>query len=207
MTLADAKSISSQEEDLIQRAARGDVEPLSALYEAHVDGLYTFVLYRVGGDTSLAEDAVQETFLMALDKFSSYDPGRGSFFSWLCITSKNVTRKLLRAHQRGEELQKMWDRIDQALIKVFSSLEEAPLTDEILAREETKELVKMSIAQLPERYRVVLEGHYLKGESIKELMQRLSLTEDAAKSLLLRARRAFKETFSTVTGALTESAR
>jgi RNA polymerase sigma-70 factor, ECF subfamily len=179
MTLAEVKALPSPEEELIQRVAKGDTDALSALYEAHVDGLYTFVLYRVGGDTSLAEDAVQETFLMTLDKFSAYDSGRGSFFSWLCITSKNITRKLLRAHQRGEELQKMWDRIDQALIKVFSSLEEAPLTDEILAREETKELVKMSIAQLPERYRMVLEGHYLNGESIKELMQRLSLTEDS----------------------------
>jgi RNA polymerase sigma-70 factor (ECF subfamily) len=200
MTIADG--LHSSEEQLIQRVTAGDPQALSDLYEAHVDGLYTFVFYRVGKDKTLAEDAVQETFLQALDKFASFDPKRGTFFSWLCITSKNVTRKLLRAHHRGEELQNMWDRIDQALIKVFSSLEEAPLTDEILAREETREMVKMSIAQLPERYRAVLEGHYLKGESIKDLMGRLSLTEDAAKSLLLRARKAFKETFSTITEAM-----
>lgn len=193
------------EEEWIALAQRGDEDAFSRLYEAHVDGLYSFVLYRVGGDRSLAEDIVQETFLQALDRLADYDPGRGAFLSWLCVSSRNVIRSHLRAHRRSDEFQAMWDRIDKTLAQIFASLDEAPLSDEVLARAETRGLVQMSIAQLPPRYQEALSSHYLEGQSLKEMTARLSLSEDAAKSLLARARRAFREVFGAVATTLAEA--
>lgn len=187
------------------QAAQGSEEALSKLYQESVDGLYAFVLYRVGGERHLAEDVVQETFLWALDDLTRFDPTRGSFLSWLCVSSRNIIRRHLRESRRGQELQTMWDRIDQALMKVYASLEEAPLSDEILERRETQALVQLSIAQLPPHYRAALERHYLEGEGLKEVGSWLKVSEDAAKSLLARVRRAFRETFVTLARAMSEA--
>src|SRR5204863_9102064 len=89
----------------LRAAQRGDRDAIARFYDANVDGLYAFVYYRVGCDPALAEDAVQETFAIALSRHAEYDAGRGSVASWLAVLSRNVIRDQLRAHRRGDELQ------------------------------------------------------------------------------------------------------
>ena len=179
-----------------------DEESLVRLYEEHVDGLYAFVLYRVGNDATVAEDVVQDTFLQAMDRLAEYEPNRGSIRNWLITLSRNVIRKQLAQRPKGaEDLGAMWDRIDRALLEVFKALDESPLTDEVLARQETRELVNMTIANLPDPYGSVLQRKYVGGESLADLAVSLSVSEDAVKSLLARARRAFRDTFLTLTEA------
>ena len=189
---------------LLRRAAAGEEPALEAFYQRHVDGLYAFVLYRVGRDATIAEDVVQDTFLDVLARPEAYDPRRGSMRAWLCTASRNVIRTHLRAHRRADELGRTWDRIDATLSQVFAALETTPLSDEVLAREDTRELVNMTIANLPDQYRHVLECKYIRGESLRDLAGDLSVSEDAAKSLLARARRAFREAFQTLNTALSE---
>ncbi len=189
----------------LHRAAAGDDRALEELYERHVDGLYAFVLYRVGRDTALAEDVVQETFLAALARHRDYDAARGSMRAWLYLGSRNVIRQHLRAHRRADELGKTWEHIDATLSQVFAALETTPLSDEVLAREDTRDLVNMTIANLPDQYRQVLERKYVQGESLRSLAGNLDVSEDAAKSLLARARRAFREAFATLNTAFGDS--
>jgi RNA polymerase sigma-70 factor (ECF subfamily) len=187
------------------RAARGgDREAIVRFYDAHVDGLYTFVYYRVGRDTSLAEDVVQETFTLALSKQADFDPARGSLGSWLTVLSRNVIRDHLRAHKRTDELATTWDRIDATLAQTFAAMAERPLPGEVLERAETRDLVHMAVANLPEQYRNALTRKYVDGESLETLAGELGISVDATKSLLARARRAFRDTFSTLSINLSE---
>jgi RNA polymerase sigma-70 factor (ECF subfamily) len=190
---------------LLAKAARGEPRALETLYEANVDGLYAFVFYRVGRDTSLAEDVVQETFTKALDQIDRYDAARGSVHNWLCTLSRNVIRDNLRAHRRSQELASMWERVDKTLAQIFESLDHAPLSDEVIERAETRDLVNMTIANMPDHYRSILERKYIQGESLQQLAGELDMTADAAKSLLARARRAFRETFSTLCQTMAEA--
>jgi len=185
-------------------AAAGDADALTRLYDRHVDGLYAFVFYRVGRDSSLAEDIVQETFTAALARRADYDAARGSVASWLTTLSRNVIRDHLRAHRRSDEVAERWDRIDASLTQLYDALERSPLPGEVLARAETRDLVNMTIAHLPEPYRVALARKYVDGKTMEDLAGELGVSVDAAKSLLARARRAFKETFSTLGHALEE---
>lgn len=189
---------------LVRAAQAGDPEAIAALYDEHVDGLYAFVFYRVGRDPDLAEDVVQATFARALDQATAYDPDRGSFGSWLTTLSRNVIRDHLRAHRRTDDVAARWERIDTSLAQLYDALEQAPLPGDILARAETRDLVHMTIAHLPGPYRVALTGKYVDGKSLDDLARELDLSVDAAKSLLARARRAFKETFTTLGHALSE---
>jgi RNA polymerase sigma-70 factor, ECF subfamily len=189
------------------RAARaGDREAIARFYEAHVDGLYTFIYYRVGRDTALAEDAVQETFAIALSRQADYDPARGSIASWLAVLSRNVIRDHLRAHHRSDELAATWERIDATLAQTFGAMAERPLPGEVLERTETRDLVHMAIANLPEQYRTALTRKYVDGESLETLSRELGISVDAAKSLLARARRAFRDTFAALSAHLSEVA-
>jgi RNA polymerase sigma-70 factor (ECF subfamily) len=189
------------------RAARsGDKQAIERFYEAHVDGLYTFVFYRVGRDTSLAEDVVQETFTIAMSKQADYDPARGSIGSWLTVLSRNVIRDQMRAHKRSDELATTWDRIDVSLAQNFAAMAERPLPGEVLERAETRDLVHMAVANLPEQYRNALRRKYVDGESLETLAGELGISVDATKSLLARARRAFRDTFATLSATLSEVA-
>ncbi len=190
--------------ELLEGAARGDGVALTSLYERHVDGLYAFVFYRVGRDRQLAEDIVQATFLDVLERARQFDPRRGSFRAWLHTSSRNVARKHLRGARRSSELVETWERIDATLAQVFQALEQAPLHDDVLQHAHTRDLVNMTIANLPERYRVALESKYVRGDSLEQIATALSMSEQAAKSLLARARAAFRDAFATLTVALGE---
>src|SRR5919197_2878686 len=53
---------------LVDRAREGDPDVFAALYDRYVERVYRFVLYRVHGDSALAEDVTSEVFLRALRK-------------------------------------------------------------------------------------------------------------------------------------------
>ena len=190
--------------DLVARVAAGDRDALRDLFEDQVDAVYAFVYYRVGGDPTLAEDATQETFARALDRAASYDPSRGSVRSWLLQTSRNAVRDTLRSHHRGSELAARWAQIDGTLAQIFSALDREPLSDEMIERGETRDLVNMAFANLPGKYREVLAARYVEGDSVAELAGRHNLSAAAARSLLARARRAFRETFAALAEAWAE---
>jgi RNA polymerase sigma-70 factor (ECF subfamily) len=188
----------------LRAALKGDRDAIARFYDAHVDGLYTFVFYRVGRDVTLAEDVVQETFAIALSRKADYDSARGSVGSWLTVLSRNVIRDHLRAHKRTDELAATWDRIDATLAQTFAAMAERPLPGEVLERAETRDLVHMAVANLPEQYRNALTRKYVDGESLETLAGELGISVDATKSLLARARRAFRDTFATLSANLAE---
>jgi len=188
----------------LRRAQAGDAAAIGAFYDAHVDGLYAFVFYRVGRDATLAEDVVQETFAVAMSRQTDYDAARGSVGSWLTTLSRNVIRDHLRAHKRSDELQSRWERIDATLAQNFAAMAERPLPGEVLERAETRDLVHMAVAHLPEQYRTALTRKYVDGETLETLAGELGLSIDATKSLLARARRAFRDTFATLSATLSE---
>ena len=191
---------------VLDAARSGDKDAIARFYDGHVDGLYTFVFYRVGRDQALAEDVVQETFAQALSRQADYDPKRGSVASWLAVLSRNVIRDHLRAHHRGDELATAWERIDATLAQTFAAMAERPLPGEVLERAETRDLVHMAIANLPEQYKNALTRKYVDGESLETLAGELGISVDATKSLLARARRAFRDTFATLSANLSEVA-
>jgi len=188
----------------LHAARRGDREAIGRFYDGHVEGLFAFVFYRVGRDHALAEDVVQETFAIAMSRETEYDAARGSVGSWLTVLSRNVIRDHLRAHKRSDELQATWERIDATLAQTFAAMAETPLPGEVLERAETRDLVHMAVANLPDQYKTALTRKYVDGESLETLAGELGISVDATKSLLARARRAFRDTFATLSANFSE---
>lgn len=168
---------------------------------AHADGVYAFVFFRVGKDRSLATDVVQDTFTAALEKIELYEPRRGTMLAWLTYTARNCIRKALKEKQRYRQLVDRWQATNGELREASRRLDVSPLGEDVLERQETAELVQMTLSSLPRRYRNVLRDHYSRRRSLRQVAASEGLSEGAVKSLLHRARRAFKVSFRTLGAA------
>ena len=70
------------------------------------------------------------------------------------------------------------------------------------ARTESVRLIQVALDRLPARYGDALEWKYVEGLSVKEISARLKLGREATQSLLARARRAFREVYSSLLDGL-----
>jgi RNA polymerase sigma factor (sigma-70 family) len=98
-------------------------------------------------------------------------------------------------------LQALWDKLDDDLRCVYSRIESEPLSRAVLDREETREMVNATMAQLPAKYREALEAKYVAGKSVRDIAAALRISEKAVESQLTRARKAFRATFTALNEA------
>ena len=77
--------------------------------------------------------------------------------------------------------------MDRELLAQYARLEVEPFADDLLEREETRQLVNTTMSQLPPHYRDALEAKYLRGKSVRDLATLWSISEKAVESLLTRA--------------------
>jgi RNA polymerase sigma-70 factor (ECF subfamily) len=157
----------------------GDEAALRAFHGACFRPLYAFCYHRLGRDHHAAEEVVQETMVLALDRIEAFDPGRGDLHTWLAFLSRNVIRRVNEERRRFVP-----EQPDQG-VEAESPLEAL----------ETQALVSTTLERLPERYRTVLEAKYVRGESVRSIAAATKTTEKAVESLLVRAREAFKSAF------------
>lgn len=196
--MAEAQAIDS-DADLIRRMRRRDADALAEWFHQHADGVYGFAFYRVGRDADLAAEVTQETFTRALQRLGDFNPRRGPMIAWLCMLSRNCIRDALG--QRGHQpLAALWDSIDGTLQRVYAGLDRTPLGLDLVEARETRDLVGMALANLPQTYAAVLQAKYVDDKSLKQIAAERSATTDAIKGLLKRARKAFKQTFATLAG-------
>jgi RNA polymerase sigma-70 factor (ECF subfamily) len=179
------------------RALAGDAAAVQCLAESTLQPLYSFCLYRVGRDRHLCEEVVQETLLRALRELDHYEPDRAgnNIFPWLTGLARNEIHRVLAREKNAVSLETLWAKMDKELFTIYSRLDAEPFGDELLQREETRELVNITMSQLPSHYREALEAKYVNGKSVRDLAASWSLSEKAVESQLTRARKAFRVTF------------
>lgn len=178
---------------LRDRILAGDQDAARFLFEEHFDALYEFAHYRLGGDRAQAEDAVQDTFVVALESLDSFD-GRSSLHTWLC----GITKNKIRAHRRKRRpaaLEDVLEGADSEIDAILARVSSEPLPEWVLERKETRELVGATLSSLPPDYRRALIDKYVGGRSVSEIAAGVGKSEKAAESMLTRARVAFADVF------------
>jgi RNA polymerase sigma factor (sigma-70 family) len=71
----------------------------ASVAEAHLDDVYRYLLYMTA-NPSVAEDLASETFERALDRWSRFDPRRGTAKTWLCQLARSAALDYFRAEER-----------------------------------------------------------------------------------------------------------
>ena len=180
-----------------KRALAGDAGAVRQLADASLVPLYQFCLYRVGRDRHVCEEVVQETLCQAIRDLRNYDPARAgnSIFGWLTGIARNHIQRVLGREKHAVSLEALWSRMDRELLDVYARLDSKVFDDDLLEREETREMVNVTMSQLPQNYRAALEAKYVQGRSVRDIAAASSISEKAAESMLTRAREAFRGTF------------
>ena len=184
-----------QEAQLVTELAAGDPAALARWFQRNQPGVYAFAYFRVGQDADLAADATQATFAQALECLEQFDPRRGDMMTWLRTLARNIIRRLLNQQKRNMQFGRGWGCIDETLLRAFERIDSQPLPEVVLERQETRELVAMTLAALPQQYHELLEAKYMRSEPLEAIAQRRNCTLDGVKSMLRRARAAFRESF------------
>ncbi len=186
-----------------RQALLGERAAVEALAQSALGPLYRFCFYRLGGDSHLTEEVVQETLVRAIRELEKYEPVRakGNILGWLTGLARNEIRRALGQEGAAVNFQALWDKLDDDLRGLYSQIESEPLAHDVIDREETREMVNATMAQLPDKYREALEAKYVAGKSVRDMAATLRMSEKAVESQLTRARKAFRATFAALSEA------
>jgi RNA polymerase sigma-70 factor (ECF subfamily) len=88
---------------LVAAMARGEQAALGALYDQLAGPLYSLA-YRLLADAGEAQDLVQDIFLQVWRTAATYEPARGSVFSWMATLTRNRAIDRVRMRKRRSEL-------------------------------------------------------------------------------------------------------
>ncbi|TME45808.1 MAG: RNA polymerase sigma factor [Chloroflexi bacterium] len=143
---------------------------LTWAYQTHVTAIYQYVYSRVGNRPD-AEDLTAQVFMKAINGMRS-DVSVPELRSWLY----RVAQTTLADHWR-EYYAEGTGELDEDVTR-------PPATRE---NPEAAQRVDSLLATLPESYRRVLELRFLRGYSVRETAQELSLSETNVKVLQFRA--------------------
>lgn len=155
-------------------AARHDPAAFGALYERHVDAIYSYALRRIQ-DSAAAEDIVSETFHRALEHIDRYEWRGAPFSAWLYRIAGNLIAARYR-HEPATPFEEAGELPDEG-----AGPEQSVLTGE------RKGELMTAVAALPEEQQQVVMlryGHDLRNKEIAFIMGR---SEGAVKQLLHRA--------------------
>jgi len=191
--------MSQADRDLVDRLLRGDTRAFDEFFNEYYPKLYRFVKRRVA-DAALAEDVAQGTLCRALESLRGFR-GEAALFTWLCT----LCRRELGARcgefnpAAGAASLAEDDPEVRAALESLVATESDPLlaTD----RAQLSQAIRVALDYLPAPYGDILEWKYLRDMSIVEIAQRLGRSPKAAESLLTRAREAFREAFTLLSGA------
>jgi RNA polymerase sigma-70 factor (ECF subfamily) len=187
--LADRKN---REFELIDRILGGQHESFYELispYERRVF-MTAYDILQVEAD---AEEVAQEAFLKAFRSLRRFRR-EAQFSTWLLRITVNEARMRLRKRREIslDSLSPNQEETDYTPI-LLADWREIP--GDALLREETRRLLRESIAALPENYREIITLRDVNGVSTAESAEILGLSQGNAKVRLLRARVMLRDLF------------
>jgi RNA polymerase sigma-70 factor, ECF subfamily len=147
-------------------------------YNTHIDKVYRFVFFRIGGDKDLAQDLVSEIFMKALKHFFDYDEAK-SVSAWIFTIAKNHLANYWRDKKQISFLPDDEDELNnnfwlKSAINAFK-------------KETDKRLVNELLEKLDEDAREIVTFHYILGYNYMEIAKMKNMSETAVKTAAYRA--------------------
>jgi len=164
--------MSSEEKELVARAARGDADAFSMLYESNFDRVYRYLYVRLGNEAE-SEDLAQEVFAKVLEVIGSYQWRDVPFASWLFRIAHNKMIDHIRREKRIE-------RVDSE--ETVLSLDDPDPAD-IAEHNLQLEKVRHNIARLSPAQREVIWLRFGAGLSTTEVASALGKSTGTVKAL------------------------
>jgi len=172
------EDVRSADSTLVARCVAGEADAFKELYDAHATRLYNLA-YRMADKTAEAEDLLQEIFLHAFRKLSTYR-GESTLGTWLYRLAVNLCLDHLRSRQ---------GKMERATVGLENERGEtvrpaAQRADPVVQRLD----LERAIQQLPASYKAAFLLHDVEGFEHHEVGEMLGIAEGTSKSLVHKAR-------------------
>lgn len=173
--------MADSERELMKRIADGDDTAFASLYAAYATRLYRFAFVRCGR-ADLAEDAVQETLLVAWRSAAGYR-GEAALVTWLFGICHNVLSHLLRRLREAPFSGVAGSAEDSARDAV-----EPPAGDDPWGATDLRLNLGEALARLDEGQRMAVFLVYYQDQTVAAAAGILGIPEGTVKSRLHHAR-------------------
>lgn len=195
------------EVELARLAADGDQRAFDQIMRRYNQRLFRLAV-SIAGETSEAEDILQESYVRAFYRLSSYS-GEGELGAWLARIVRNEAIDRLR--MRGSRKRHITLEADLHFDENTAGLagraraEEADFSPEAAAeREDMKRILESAISVLPVQFRTVFMLREVEGLSVEETAEYLGIPAATVKTRDHRARALLRAQLSQeMDGALT----
>ena len=169
------------DEALVGRSQERDRSAFEELVRRHARAVFSRI-YLETGDTHLAEDLVQETFLTAWKSIHQVtEPG--GFRAWLFAVARTV---VLDASRRDRRKKRFAGRINGANTFPRLAPDPQPGPAESAEAQEERQRVLGLLRSLPQEYREPLTLRFIAGADYETIGQQLGLTNGSLRGLLHR---------------------
>jgi RNA polymerase sigma-70 factor (ECF subfamily) len=166
------------------RVILGDEVAFRRWYERHLPPVYSYLASRCLGDTALAEDLAQETFIAAIRARAAFD-GRSEPVTWLCGIARHKLADHFRRLERDER------RHARAAVRELELDTERTSWRQL----EERVLIADAMRRLPAAQRAVLTFVALDDLPVAEAARLIGKSFGATQSLLARAREGFRRLY------------
>lgn len=165
---------------LISRVRAGDEDALAALHDRYAQVVYSVAL-RVLGETTEAEDILQEIFLQLWRNPQTFDSNRGSLGAWLAVITRHRAIDHLRRRRPESD-------IEDVIVAVDTRLEQTTDRNMAIAK------IRAVVDRLPAEQRKPLEMAFFEGLTHSEIASKtgepLGTIKTRIRSALLTLRKA-----------------
>lgn len=181
-----------REYGLIDRVLAGHHENFHELIAPYRKGVY-LAAYDILQSPADAEEIAQEAFLKAFRGLRGFRR-ESQFSTWLFKIAVNEARMRLR-RRREVPFESAFPDEEEGDYTPAMLADWREIPSETLLKEETRRVVRETIAALPEKYREIITLRDVNGLNIAESAQILGITVGNTKVRLLRARLLLRDLF------------
>jgi len=170
------------EQRMIDAARRGRAEGYGYLMTRYGRRVHLLVS-QVVADARDAEEVAQDAFVRAFDRLEAFDPGRGSFATWIGRIAWNLALNAVRG--QGDKGLEFLDNLDN-----LERLDGLDALDSPGHPEETERLALLdrAIDRLRPEERTLLHLRYYDGRSLQEIAEVMQTAAGPLASRLQRIR-------------------
>ena len=177
---------------LLNRCLANDPDACSELFARYNRKIFN-TAYRILGEESSAEDALQETLLNVYRGISSFR-GDSKVSTWISRITINVCLGMLRKG-KNRQFVELEDECARDL-----PAESTPFTDPLAhtSLEELRSLVRETFIRMSDKQGIVVRLHDMEGHTIQEIAEIIGCPVGTVKSRLFYGRQEFKTLFGSL---------
>ena len=165
------------------------------------DSIY-YMLFKIVKNSDDAEDLTLETFGKAFRYLDRYTP-QYAFSTWLFRIAVNNSIDYIRHKNNSPQYidNDLYEDDTQTLVDRLAS-DTTPNPEQEVIEKQKIQMLHLAVAQLPEKYRKVVELRYYEDLAYDEISERLNISLSNVKIQLLRAKNMLSEIMSNMRNSI-----